>query len=210
MHSHADYPAPVTLEYDANGRIIKDDQTRTLAYDAFGRLTQVSNARGDVVRGFHYDGFDRVVELSQPRMPDMQRYYHHSAVSSEIRGEDSRSVVRDRGLILGQQQFGANVGSRIFGADQQQTVLTQLHGEQWEDNAYSPYGHRPAEGALFSLAGFNGEQLDAVTGLYLLGNGYRAYSPTLMRFTSPDSMSPFGAGGLNAYAYCLGDPVQPH
>ncbi|WP_404938796.1 RHS repeat domain-containing protein [Pseudomonas atacamensis] len=208
MHSHADYPAPVTLEYDANGRIIKDDQTRTLAYDAFGRLTQVSNARGDVVRGFHYDGFDRVVELSQPRMPDMQRYYHHSAVSSEIRGEDSRSVVRDRGLILGQQQFGANVGSRIFGADQQQTVLTQLHGEQWEDNAYSPYGHRPAEGALFSLAGFNGEQLDAVTGLYLLGNGYRAYSPTLMRFTSPDSMSPFGAGGLNAYAYCLGDPVN--
>jgi RHS repeat-associated protein len=61
---------------------------------------------------------------------------------------------------------------------------------------------------LFSLAGFNGEQLDPVTGLYLLGNGYRAYSPTLMRFLSPDSMSPFGAGGLNAYSYCLGDPVN--
>jgi RHS repeat-associated protein len=207
-HSHADYPASVTLEYDADGRMIKDDQARTLRYDAFGRLSQVSNARGEVLRGFHYDGFDRIVELSQPRLADAQRYYHNSTVSCEIRGDDSLSVVRNGGLILGQQQLGANAGSRLFGTDQQQTVLTQLHGEQWQASAYSPYGHRPAEGGLFSLAGFNGEQMDAVTGLYLLGNGYRAYSPTLMRFTSPDSMSPFGAGGLNAYAYCLGDPVN--
>ena len=207
-HSHADYPAPVTLEYDGDGRMIKDDQARTLAYDALGRLIQVTNARGEVVRGYHYDGFDRLVELSQPRMLDIQRYYHNATVSSEIRGEDSRSILRNGGLVLGQQQTGVDAGSRIFGTDQQQSVLTQLHGEQWEDNAYSPYGHRPAEGGFFSLAGFNGEQLDSVTGLYLLGNGYRAYSPTLMRFISPDSMSPFGAGGLNAYAYCLGDPVN--
>lgn len=46
------------------------------------------------------------------------------------------------------------------------------------------------------------------TGYYLLGQGYRAYSPVLMRFTSADSWSPFGRGGLNAYAYCLGDPVN--
>ncbi|TDV48522.1 RHS repeat-associated protein [Pseudomonas helmanticensis] len=207
-HSHADYPAPVTLEYDADGRMIKDDQARTLAYDAFGRLIQVSNARGEVLRGYHYDGFDRIVELSQPHMKNVQRYYHNASVSNEIRGSDSRSVVRNGGLLLGQQQRGIDAGSQIFGADQQQSVLTQLHGEQWGDSAYSPYGHRPAEGGLFSLAGFNGEQLDGVTGLYLLGNGYRAYSPTLMRFNSPDTLSPFDAGGLNAYAYCLGDPVN--
>jgi hypothetical protein len=41
----------------------------------------------------------------------------------------------------------------------------------------------------------------------LLGNGYRAYNPRLMRFHSPDSWSPFGAGGLNPYAYCGGNPV---
>jgi hypothetical protein len=42
----------------------------------------------------------------------------------------------------------------------------------------------------------------------LLGNGYRAYNPRLMRFHSPDSWSPFGGGGLNAYMYCVGDPVN--
>ena len=58
------------------------------------------------------------------------------------------------------------------------------------------------------LFGFNGERIDPVSGHYHLGNGYRAYSPELMRFTCPDNMSPFGAGGINPYAYCAGDPVN--
>ncbi|WP_051303352.1 RHS repeat-associated core domain-containing protein [Psychromonas aquimarina] len=56
--------------------------------------------------------------------------------------------------------------------------------------------------------GFNGERKDPATGLYHLGNGYRVYNPGLMRFHAADSMSPFGKGGVNAYAYCLGDPVN--
>lgn len=207
-HSHVDYPPAVTLEYDANGRMIKDDQARTLAYDAFGRLEQLTGAGGSVIRGYHYDGFDQLVELSQPNTATAQRYYHDERVINEIGGENSSSVVRHGGLLVGQQQLGLNPGTQLFGTDQQQSVLAELGEAHLSDCAYSPYGHRPAEGGLFSLAGFNGEQLDRATGLYLLGNGYRAYSPTLMRFLSPDSMSPFGGGGLNAYAYCLGDPVN--
>lgn len=71
--------------------------------------------------------------------------------------------------------------------------------------AYSPYGyHLPGQDAL----GFNGEQLDSLTGHYHLGKGYRSYTPVLMRFLSADNLSPFAQGGLNAYAYCLGDPVN--
>ncbi|MGN8122080.1 RHS repeat domain-containing protein [Pseudomonas sp. 22082] len=207
-HSHADYPPAVTLEYDANGRMIKDDQARTLAYDAFGRLEQLSSAGGSVIRGYHYDGFDDLVELSQPDKATAQRYYRAGRVANEVSGENSSSIVRHGGALVGQLQLGLNAGTQLFGTDQQQSVLATLGKEQLTDCAYSPYGRRPAEGGLFSLAGFNGEQLDPVTGLYLLGNGYRAYSPTLMRFLAPDSMSPFGAGGLNAYSYCLGDPVN--
>ena len=61
---------------------------------------------------------------------------------------------------------------------------------------------------LSSVLGFNGERIDPVLGGYHLGNGYRLYSPSLRRFTSPDSMSPFGAGGINPYAYCEGDPIN--
>lgn len=56
--------------------------------------------------------------------------------------------------------------------------------------------------------GFNGIFLDPVSTTSHLGNGYRSYNPVLMRLHCPDSWSPFGGGGINAYTYCVGDPVN--
>ncbi|MNN48284.1 hypothetical protein D3C81_1627560 [compost metagenome] len=58
------------------------------------------------------------------------------------------------------------------------------------------------------LIGFNGERRDASSGCDLLGQGYRPYNCSVMRFNSPDFDSPFGMGGFNAYAYCNGDPIN--
>ncbi|ADW76673.1 nematicidal protein 2-like protein (plasmid) [Rahnella aceris] len=78
------------------------------------------------------------------------------------------------------------------------TGAGQLH-------TWSPWGSGDtADG----IPGFNGERPDPVSGSYHLGNGYRAYNPVLRRFNCPDSLSPFGAGGINPYAYCAGDPVN--
>ncbi|PYC39145.1 hypothetical protein DMX05_17170 [Pseudomonas soli] len=75
-------------------------------------------------------------------------------------------------------------------------------------SAYCAYGyHRRSDPPSASVA-FNGECAEPLTGNYLLGNGNRNYSPVLMRFHSADPFSPFGQGGLNAYAYCLGDPIN--
>lgn len=56
--------------------------------------------------------------------------------------------------------------------------------------------------------GFNGELHEAATTWQLLGNGYRAYNPVLMRFHSTDSESPWDSGGMNSYAYCLDEPIN--
>ncbi|KAI2693883.1 RHS repeat-associated core domain-containing protein [Pseudomonas sp. TNT3] len=96
----------------------------------------------------------------------------------------------------------------LLATDQQQSVLNTLDGNGPRSIAYTPYGHRSPENGLLSLLGFNGEPPDALSGHYHLGNGYRQFNPVLMRFNSPDSWSPFGEGGLNAYAYCGGEPVN--
>ncbi|EOG3620673.1 MULTISPECIES: RHS repeat-associated core domain-containing protein [Pseudomonas] len=59
-----------------------------------------------------------------------------------------------------------------------------------------------------SVLRFSGQRKEPATGHYLLGNGYRAFNPVLMRFHSPDSLSPLAGGGINCYAYCGGDPVN--
>ncbi|MPS99048.1 MAG: RHS repeat-associated core domain-containing protein [Pseudomonas sp.] len=74
--------------------------------------------------------------------------------------------------------------------------------------AYTPYGHVQYRFSHQELLGFNGELLERHSETYLLGNGYRPYNPATMRFSAPDNLSPFGKGGLNAYGYCTGDPVN--
>ncbi|MFK3819874.1 RHS repeat-associated core domain-containing protein [Pseudomonas sp. NPDC089407] len=91
----------------------------------------------------------------------------------------------------------------VFGTDQQRPLLS---GNPFDVNTYSPYGFIAAA-AVPALA-FCGQYRDPLTGGYPLGNGHRVYSPSLGRFIGPDALSPFGKGGLNAYAYCQGDPVN--
>jgi RHS repeat-associated protein len=72
---------------------------------------------------------------------------------------------------------------------------------------YAPYGFSGAEENPSILA-FTGQWIDFESACYPLGVGRRSFSPTLGRFISPDSLSPFGKGGLNAYGYCEGDPIN--
>jgi RHS repeat-associated protein len=127
----------------------------------------------------------------------------------ECVGDGSFTIFQQDDQLLAQQQRQDGViETTLLATDQQRSVLHALDATQPHPLAYTPYGHGPAENGLLSLLGFNGERPDPVTGHYLLGNGYRAFNPVLMRFNSPDSLSPFGEGGLNAYAYSVGDPVN--
>ncbi|MNH04963.1 hypothetical protein D3C81_995120 [compost metagenome] len=72
---------------------------------------------------------------------------------------------------------------------------------------YSAYGYLGGRARTGRL-GYTGQLLDGVVEGYLLGNGHRLYSPFLMRFNSPDALSPFEIGGINGYAYCRGDPMN--
>jgi RHS repeat-associated protein len=96
----------------------------------------------------------------------------------------------------------------LLAVDRQNSVLAELNNSDLNTVRYSVYGQRSAELNPAASVAFNGEFREPDTGWYLLGNGYRAYNPVLRRFHSPDSLSPFGSGGLNAYAYCVGDPIN--
>jgi len=160
---------------------------------------------------YHYDPLDRqagcTLTLVQPAT--LQRFYCKSRLATEIQGAAWTRVFQHDDQLLAQQRHqNGKVDTTLLATDQQRSVLSVLDTTRPHPLAYSPYGHRPAENGLLSLLGFNGEQPDPITGCYHLGNGYRQFNPVLMRFNSPDSWSPFGEGGLNAYAYVEGDPTN--
>lgn len=96
----------------------------------------------------------------------------------------------------------------LLAPDLAQTILAELDRTGPNHLAYTPHGSQSSLLATQSRLGFNGQLRERPTGWYHLGNGHRVYSPVLMRFHSPDRLSPFGKGGLNAYAYCGGSPVN--
>lgn len=87
---------------------------------------------------------------------------------------------------------------------QQNTVLAMATVNALKKTSYTPFG----SGGREALLGFNGEMCERFARHYLLGDGHRIFISALMRFNRPDALSPFGAGGLNAYAYCLSDPIN--
>lgn len=76
--------------------------------------------------------------------------------------------------------------------------------------SYTSFGSRAPGADDAPGLGFNGQYRERDSA-YLLGHGYRSYRsyrPALRRFNSPDNFSPFAQGGLNAYAYCRGEPIN--
>lgn len=96
----------------------------------------------------------------------------------------------------------------LLATDTKKTIMHAQEGVKKEHHTYTVFGHSETLRPKRRLQGFTGEPIDHSLSAYQLGQGYRTYSPSLMRFQSPDSLSPFGKGGVNYYAYCGGDPVN--
>ncbi|MGO2287924.1 RHS repeat-associated core domain-containing protein [Pseudomonas lundensis] len=142
---------------------------------------------------YQYDALDRLTTRNATR-----RFYQDERIATEVEGANTRRFMAFNAQPLAVQQGQTTT---LLATDLQTSVLQHVSAAGTQAYAYTPYGHHPAENGITRLLAFNGEHPEAVTGHYLLGQGYRAYNPVLMRFNSPDSWSPFGEGGINAYAY---------
>lgn len=203
-HTHKSYPQKIVLEYDADGRMTLDEAGRTLDYDAAGRLVSVSSGGANGTYG--YDAVNRLVSQNVSDGDTRQLYYRAGELVNEVMQQQGRE---SRLIKKGHSCFGMSCGNALAltAGDQNDSPVwsrdvSEADGRQ---HVWSPYGRGHA---VDLLPGFNGERADPVSGTYHLGNGYRAYNPVLMRFNCPDSLSPFGAGGINPYAYCAGDPIN--
>jgi RHS repeat-associated protein len=203
---NANYPPEIVLDYDANGNLVSDEQQRILTYDALGRLLTVQESSGVGQSAYHYDAMDR---LAGEGAENDQRFYREDDLANRLRGTRRSTFVRGAGQLLAEKNDESGTGGVLLACDPGQTVLAEaLPGEASNDIGYSVYGWRnPSKPAATEL-GFNGQLNESGTAWQMLGNGYRAFNPALMRFNSPDNLSPFGGGGLNAYMYCAGDPVN--
>ncbi|WP_295471852.1 RHS repeat-associated core domain-containing protein [uncultured Pseudomonas sp.] len=159
---------------------------------------------------YHYDALDRLASRSNAERPVAPGFFYcGTRLATEIEGHARTILFHARNRLLAQRRDNVlQIGTTLLGSDQPGSVTHSLSATQQRVFAYMPYGARHPLWVPEGLSGFKGERLEPMTAHYLSGNGYRAFNPVLMRFHSPDSLSPFGEGGLNEYAYCAGDPIN--
>jgi RHS repeat-associated protein len=196
-----------TFTYDLNGNQLKDERGQQLSYDSRNRLLRVETAGGQVVNQYHYDSHDHLVNSQQGNQSETLRFYQGQQLNAVVQDDRQTRILYHMDQPLGQQQDGDAAQTLLLLTNANHSVVGESQQRDLRTAVYSAYGERHSDDALQSLLAFNGEVLDQACGWYLLGRGYRAYNPVLMRFHSPDSLSPFGSGGVNPYTYCLGNPI---
>ncbi|MCU1723080.1 RHS repeat-associated core domain-containing protein, partial [Pseudomonas sp. 5P_5.1_Bac1] len=206
-HTHADYPDSQDLSYDADGHLLADENGNGLHYDSQGRLLRVTSETGQNLSQYRYDGHNQLTGVAHGEEAQTLRFYQGEQLASTVQGSTRVSYLYDGDRPLGQQQMNAPAETLLLLTDANRSVRGESQQQALRETAYGAYGERGNDG-MKTLLGFNGEVRDSQSGWYLLGKGYRAYNPELRCFHSPDSLSPFGAGGINPYMYCGGDPVN--
>ncbi|POP98845.1 hypothetical protein CXB40_26385, partial [Pseudomonas syringae pv. avii] len=203
-----DYIPKVSFVYDDDGNMLNDEQGQQLIYDSQNRLTRVMAGNGLSVNQYDYDGHDHLTATTQGGEAATLRFYEGDRLSNTVQGPVMTQYLNDGDSPLGQQRVGDTASKALLlMSNANSSVIGEIQQSELRTAVYNAYGERSGDDELHSLLAFNGEVRDPSCGWYLLGKGYRAYNPELMRFHSPDSMSPFGAGGLNPYGYCIGNPI---
>ncbi|WP_122672836.1 RHS repeat-associated core domain-containing protein [Pseudomonas viridiflava] len=156
---------------------------------------------------YAYDAMDRLAACMPVDQESVRQFYQDDVLVSELRGLVGLTFLRsEHRLLAASEKDMREHRVHLLGTDQSNSVLHSISLRQREAFAYSPYGTSTPKNPPY-LPGYTGQAPDPITGHYQLGNGARAFNPILMRFNSPDTLSPFGKGGLNTYGYCWGDPI---
>ncbi|PEI08447.1 hypothetical protein CRM86_11395 [Pseudomonas putida] len=138
---------------------------------------------------------------------DSLKLFHQGDNISVVRTNSfHRRIFQSAAFALAEFQVESDT-TYLLAEDASGSIYRVVDGTKNETHTYSAYGFDQHLPSAHSLLGYNREPAVLPTGSYLLGS-YRAYSSALMRFGSPDEASPFQHGGINAYCYVSGDPIN--
>jgi RHS repeat-associated protein len=210
--------------YDVAGNVTRDAYGRQFSYNPQGLVSSIQLSNGSK-EAFTYDGLGRLIQKqygsaspillygsAQVTNQQWQVQYLGGSLSFQnaggYAGSNYRGIIHlaDLGgkpvnsLSYGQNMYAFNVLSNSsytpFG------VMTDLMNQSAGYPAALSNQTNYPEGAWGEVQG-----REVTSGLSMLG-GYRAYDPVIGRFLQMDSLSPFGAGGLNGYEYASNNPVS--
>lgn len=205
--------APLQPSYDTMGNLIglgAQGLSFTDSYDGRNRLTESARAAGNARYAYDHEG-QRV--WRQDAAGTEYRYVTPGYTAVDGSGEAVAQITLHGPMgpvWLGINAGGTQQSETWMHSDERRSVVFRSDASGGTNGffLYGAYGALDASGSGGTpLYGFQGQRLDADTGLYVYGARY--YDPRLGRFTRADTQ--FGAArerpdAANRYAYLLNNP----
>lgn len=222
-----------TLTFDDDGNVTTDEVGRTLTWDAWNRLVNVSQTTGETSitwAQYKYDALGRrIASADSETWTDLYYSSNWQVLEERVGGTPiarnvwspvyvDAMVLRDRDTNT---EF-TGMEERLYvmqDANWNVTGLVNTSGTVVERFLYDPYGRFDVKDGSWgartdSSYGWQylhqGGRWDAGAGLYHFRN--RDFSPTQMRWMSNDPIN-FGGGDINLYRYERNEPtglLDPH
>ena len=195
-----------SYQYDANGNLL-DDGKRTYTWDAADRLLSVTDKVTGNASVFAYDGFSRRISETHtdssgasPVTTTTENFWCGERLCEQ---RDSSGQVLVRYFAQGEVQQGVPY---LYAQDQVGSVVAMVgtDGSVNGTTQYSPYGSIISQSGVQPRFAYAGLYHDIADGLYLAT--YRAYDPATGHWLKHDPIRE--AGGINLYAYVMGEPIN--
>ena len=187
--------------YDRQGNMLSDG-TRSFAYDAMNRLSQVTNEEGGIQKN-RYDGEGLRAEMEENgRLATIQLDEDKVVAETECDGNVIRYI---RGYELVSSDSEKARTYYHYASDELGSITHVTDGDgnvcnYYEYDVFGDFTVR--EESVANRFAYAGEQYDPVAGLYYLRA--RFYNPVIGRFIQEDT---YYGDGLNLYSYCQNNPI---
>ncbi|WP_018299627.1 RHS repeat domain-containing protein [Fangia hongkongensis] len=208
-----------SFSYDQMGNMVVDDQGSEIHYNGFGRIDQVIQPNTNQSSNYYYNGLNELVSVKSNSHYEQYLYSQLGLMGVDsIDSTNNEITSAQHYLYAGSDKIGVFNQSKD-NQDSYQGYIKDYAGSilalvERTDEAvsnivqsyrYAAYGEvtktQVEANKQKSTLGYNGELTDNATSWQLLGRGTRAYNPRIRQFTSQDTLSPFGKGGINSYSY---------
>jgi RHS repeat-associated protein len=201
--------------YDANGNMlsrIENGVHYSHGYNSENRLANVTNTDTGESWSFTYDGDGaRVKEVYDDGVnAPITRLFLFGGLYE--RSDDGTTTTRTKYYSLGgQRAYRVDDGDLHFLVTDHlgsTVAVIDASGGLLSEQRYEPFGAARFTGGVADQTDFGYTGQRAYPGFGLADYNARFYSPTLNRFTQPDTIVPGGPQGLNRYSYVFSNPIN--